>query len=58
MANNLSNFVNGLPIFLIGVVVVFGMLFLLIGFMLALGTVMNNANKKAEAKKQLMKQQN
>lgn len=53
MAERLSAFVGGIPIFLIGVIVVFSMLILLILFMSVLGMVMTKATTKKDQKKAL-----
>lgn len=51
MAERLNAFIAGMPIFFIGVIVVFSMLIILIGFMIALGKIMNRATQKQQMKK-------
>lgn len=46
MAHNFITFVEGIPIFFIGVTVVFGMLLLLIEFMVILGKIMDRVTQK------------
>lgn len=53
MAERLSAFVNGVPIFFIGVIVVFAMLLLLIAFMLLLGYIMDHVTSKQKESKRV-----
>ena len=48
MSDHINAFIEGLPIFVIGMVVVFAMLILLIGFMVLLGKVMSQMTQKKQ----------
>lgn len=57
MSNQINAFIEGLPIFVIGMVVVFAMLILLIGFMVFLGKVMSQMTEKKQIGQQNVSEQ-
>ena len=57
MAENFMAFVDGIPMFFIGMIVVFAMLFLLIGFMLLMGKIISSlVDGKARKNEQVDKE--